>query len=75
MWTFEKPAAVAAGYQKAVQAVHACFPNVSPKQLRSERGTIHTEYNLGNGEPLIDVSRGRPGSDAGDWYSIDIVAP
>jgi hypothetical protein len=75
MWTFEKPAAVAAGYQKAVQAVHACFPNVNPKQSHSERGTIHTEYDLGNGEPLIDVSRGRPGSDAGDWYSIDIVAP
>jgi hypothetical protein len=75
MWSFEKSAAVVAGYQKAVQAATACFPNVSPKQSRSARGTIHTEYDFGKGEPLIDISRGRPGSDEGDWYSIDIVAP
>jgi hypothetical protein len=75
MWSFDKSAAVSANYQKLLQSVHACFPNVSPRQSRSERGTIHTEYDFGKGEPLIDISRGRPGSEAGDWYSIDIVAP
>ena len=75
MWTFEKSSFAAAGYQKAVQAAHACFPNIPPKQSRSARGTLHTEYDFGQGEPLIDISRGRPGSEEGDWYSIDIVAP
>jgi hypothetical protein len=75
MWTFDKSALAAAGYQKALQAAHACFPNVTPRQSRSQRGTIHTEYDFGKGEPLIDISRGKPGSEAGDWYSIDIVAP
>ena len=75
MWTFEKSSLVASGYQKAVQSARACFPNVTPKQSRSQRGTIHTEYDFGTGEALIDISRGRPGSDEGDWYSIDIVAP
>jgi hypothetical protein len=75
MWSFEKSAAVSANYQKLLQSVHACFPNISPRQSSSERGTIHTEYDFGKGEPLIDISRGRPGSEAGDWYSIDIVAP
>ena len=72
MWSFEKSAAVSANYQKMLQSVRACFPNVSPRQSHSERGTIHTEYDFGKGEPLIDISRGRPGSEAGDWYSIDI---
>ena len=75
MWSFEKSAAVAANYQKMLQSVHACFPTMNPRQSRSERGTIHMEYDFGKGEPLIDISRGRPGSEAGDWYSIDIVAP
>jgi hypothetical protein len=75
MWTFDKSSLAASGYQKAVQATRACFPNVTPKQSRSQRGTIHTEYEFGNGEALLDISRGRPGSDEGDWYSIDIVAP
>jgi hypothetical protein len=75
MWTFDKSALAAAGYQKALQAARACFPNVSPRQSNSQRGTIHTEYDFGKGEPLIDISRGRPGSEEGDWYSIDIVAP
>jgi hypothetical protein len=75
MWAFEKSSAVTAGYQKAVQAANACFPNVRPRQSRSARGTWHTEYDFGSGEPMIDISRGRPGSEAGDWYSIDIVAP
>jgi hypothetical protein len=75
IWTFDKSSIVGSGYQKAVQAANACFPNVSPKQSRSARGTLHTEYDFGKGEPLIDISRGRPGSEAGDWYSIDIVAP
>jgi hypothetical protein len=75
MWTFDKSSLAASGYQKAVQAARACFPNVAPKQSRSQRGTIHTEYDFGKGEALIDISRGRPGSDEGDWYSIDIVAP
>ena len=75
MWTFDKSALAAAGYQKALQAARACFPNVSPRQSHSQRGTIHTEYDFGKGEPLIDISRGKPGSEAGDWYSIDIVAP
>ena len=75
MWAFDKPSAVTAGYQKAVQAANACFPTVRPRQSRSARGTLHTEYNFGSGEPLIDISRGRPGSEEGDWYSIDIVAP
>ena len=39
------------------------------------RGTLHTEYDFGKGQPLIDIPRGKPGSDEGDWYSIDIVAP
>jgi hypothetical protein len=75
MWSFEKSAAVSSNYQKMLQSVHACFPTVSPRQSHSERGTIHMEYDFGKGEPLIDISRGRPGSEAGDWYSIDIVAP
>ena len=75
MWTFDKSALAAAGYQKALQAARACFPNMTPRQSRSQRGTIHTEYDFGKGEPLIDISRGRPGSEEGDWYSIDIVAP
>jgi hypothetical protein len=75
MWTFDKSSLAASGYQKAVQAARACFPNVTPKQSHSQRGTIHTEYDFGKGEALIDISRGRPGSDEGDWYSIDIVAP
>jgi len=75
MWTFDHSSCAAAGYQKAVQAATACFPNVAAKQSRSPRGTLHTEYDLGKGQPLIDISRSKPGSDAGDWYSIDIVAP
>jgi hypothetical protein len=75
MWTFDKSSWTAAGYQKAVQGAKACFPNVTPKQSRSPRGTLHTEYDFGKGQPLIDISRGKPGSDEGDWYSIDIVAP
>jgi hypothetical protein len=75
MWSFDKSSLAASGYQKAVQAARACFPNVTPKQSRSARGTLHTEYDFGKGEALIDISRGRPGSDEGDWYSIDIVAP
>jgi hypothetical protein len=75
MWTFDKSSWTAAGYQKAVQGAKACFPTVTPKQSRSSRGTLHTEYDFGKGQPLIDISRGKPGSDEGDWYSIDIVAP
>ena len=75
MWTFDKSPLAAAGYQKAVQAARACFPSITPKQSRSARGTLHTEYDFGKGEPLIDISRGRPGSEEGDWYSIDIIAP
>ena len=75
MWTFNKSALAASGYQKAVQAARTCFPNVAPRQSRSQRGTLHTEYDFGKGEPLIDISRGQPGSEEGDWYSIDIVAP
>lgn len=75
MWTFEKSSAVTASYQKAVQAANTCFPNVRPRQSRSARGTWHAEYHFGNAEALIDISRGRPGSQAGDWYSIDVVAP
>ena len=75
MWAPERSSAVTAGYQKAVQAAHACFPNVSSRQSRSARGTLHTEYDFGHGEPLIDISRGRPGSQAGEWYSIDVIAP
>ena len=75
MWTFDRSALVAAVYQKAVQATHTCFPSVTSKQSRSARGTLHTEYDFGKGEPLIDISRGRPASEEGDWYSIDIIAP
>jgi hypothetical protein len=75
MWTFDKSSWTAAGYQKAVQGATACFPTVAPRQSRSPRGTLHTEYDFGKGQPLIDISRGKPGSDEGDWYSIDIVAP
>ncbi len=75
MWTFDKSSWTAAGYQKAVQGAKACFPTVTPKQSRSPRGTLHTEYDFGKGQPLIDIARGKPGSDEGDWYSIDIVAP
>ena len=62
MWTFDKSPLAAAGYQKAVQAARACFPSITPKQSRSARGTLHTEYDFGKGVPLIDISRGRPGS-------------
>ena len=73
MWMFEKSAAASAGYERAVHTVNSCFPNVAPKRSRSTRGTLHTEYDLG--QALIDVSRGTPGKMAGDWYSIDIIAP
>ncbi|MBV9152961.1 MAG: hypothetical protein JO204_14415 [Alphaproteobacteria bacterium] len=75
MWAFDKSSTVTASYQQAIQAANACFPNVRPRQSRSARGTLHTEYDFGSGEPLIDISRGRPGTEAGDWYSIDVVAP
>ena len=75
MWSFEQSGRAQAGYQNAIKAASACFPSVSPKQSRSARGTLHTEYDFGKGEPLIDISRGRPGSIEGDWYSIDVVAP
>src|SRR5258708_16206535 len=47
MWSFDKSSLAAAGYQKAMQAARACFPNVTPKQSRSPRGTLHTEYDFG----------------------------
>jgi hypothetical protein len=75
MWTFDKSSWTAAGYQKAVQGATACFSNVAPRQSRSPRGALHAEYDFGKGQLLIDISRGKPGSGEGDWYSINVVAP
>ena len=60
--------------------VNGCTPG-NPAQCSTAGaalpGTIvvHAEYDFGKGQLLIDISRGKPGSGEGDWYSINVVAP
>lgn len=76
IWSFNTPSAANSNYQKMLKLVQSCFPQVRPVSSRSSRGTLHTEYDFGRGQPLIDISRSVDQKKQGvEWYSIDVVAP
>jgi hypothetical protein len=75
MWNYQNAGAATRSYQQAVQAVQRCFPAAHPRSSHSERGTLHTEYDFGRDQPLIDLSRSAGQRQGAEWYSIDVVAP
>ena len=76
IWEYKTAAATEDGFNKALHEANACFPGIKPKQSRSARGTLHTEFDFGRGQAFIDISRGANGAgQMGNWYSIDVVAP
>src|SRR2546423_12721349 len=61
MWSFEKSAAVAANYQKTLQAVDARFSRMGPPQTGRARGPTAMGNRFGEGEPQMHILRGPAG--------------